>query len=324
MTDFIAKTENEVGFGNARYSAMRERSIGLGWMGFHSFLQDEGIPFESTLAHYENTRIWSWLRQTGEQINVEVADERGANPDCEELGIRRRWSHMFAIAPTASISIIAGTVSACHEPFPANVYTAKTLSGSFEVRNPALERRLNWYADLMFDHMIGYGDMTFAKKRWLANAWKEISDAEGSVQGLNWMLDHDKLVFRTWEEIDQVWVVQHAATRSRDNCGPDQMASNNLFLPADIARSDLHKLHKMAWEKGVPSLYYLRSKSIARVKRGDVAGEMPSPTLEHDIVLKDRGEKIDVFTPAPASQNAEEQSVAAPEVSKYDECLVCQ
>lgn len=311
MTSFIDNTDGSKGFENARYSAMRERSIGLGWMGFVSYLQDKGIPVESTLAHYENKRIWTWLRAVGEKANVMVAEERGACPDYEELGIMKRWAHMFSIAPTASISYICGQVSPCHDPLTGNTYTAKTLSGSHPLRNLALERRLVWYADIIFGQFQGDASgQAEAKLAWTEEVWDAIKTAEGSVQGLDFLTDHDKLVFKIWEEIDQVWLVQHMAARATDDCGPDQMASNNLFMRPDCDVRDLHGLHKKAWETGVPSLYYLRSVSLARVQAEHVAGEMPAATPKHEVVLRDRGEYA--------------QRALADEADKYEACLVCQ
>lgn len=306
LTDFINKTEGKPGFEHARYAAMRERSIGGGWMGFHTYLQAKSIPMESNLAHYENIRIWKWLRKTADEVNVEVARERGACPDCAEAGIENRWTHMFAIAPTASISVICGTVSACHEPIPANVYNAKTLSGTFTVYNRQLVKRLGEYADIMTGHFVEDDeDVRVATRNlWLEDVWRQIKADKGSVQSLTWMTDHDKSVFKTWPEIDQAWLIQMMAERAKF---VDQMASNNLACAPNVDKRELHMMHRSAWERGVPSLYYLRSDSVARVKALVHAGELPAPQQRHDVVLKDRG-----VAPVLA------------EPSRYDDCLACQ
>lgn len=308
LQDFIDRTDGVPGFERARYAAMRERSIGLGMMGFSTHLQQENIPFEHTLAHYENRRLWGWLRRTADEINIEVADELGACPDGIDAGINHRWTHMFSIAPTASISLICGTVTPMTDPYPANVFTQKTLSGSFEVRNKVLEDRLRWYADMHFDHFGDPPEQTAnAKAIFLDQAWAAIKRASGSVQGLPFMTDHDKQVFKTWIEIDQLWVIQHAKARAEFIC---QMASVNISLPADVHKKDLHELHMKAWRDGVPSLYYLRSRSTQRaIQATHVAGEMPQPTEPHEVALVDRGE------PAPMVEADD---------GKYEECLVCQ
>lgn len=303
---FIDRTEGVKGFERARYAAMRERSIGLGVMGWASYLQSQSIPFEHTLAHYENRRIFGWLHAAAAKTNSVVAMLRGPCPDAADAEISQRWTHVFAIAPTASISLICGTVSPCTDPFPANIFTQKTLSGSFVVKNAVLEERLRWYADKHFDHFMDPPEMTAkSKENFLEQAWSSILRHDGSVQQLPFLTAHDKAVFKTWEEIDQIWVVQHAAARAPFI---DQMASVNLFLPGDVHKKELHELHMKAWRDGVPSLYYLRSKSNVRATQStNIAGEMPTPTAPHEVTLVDRGE------PAPTV-----------EAAKYEECLVCQ
>jgi ribonucleoside-diphosphate reductase alpha chain len=294
MTDFIAKTENMPGFTNARYSAHMERSIGIGVMGFHSYLQRRGVPYEGAMAKAINMRMFKWLARTGAKINEQVALERGACPDAKNVGLWLRWSHMFSVAPTASISIIAGTTSAGIDPIPANLYTAKTLSGSFEVKNAQLDEVLREYAASRID-----------SQGFLDAAWKAIKNAEGSVQGLDFLSQDDKDTFKTFLEIDQRWVLEHAADRSPYI---DQMASNNISVRADVHKRDLHNLHMKAWSSGVSSLYYLRSKSLQRGAKTDhIAGELPQPGPRHEIVLQDRG-----IAPEPLADIA------------YDECLACQ
>ncbi len=234
----------------ARYSALRERSVGLGVMGFHSFLQGKGIPFESALAKSWNLRIFRKIRAEADAGSERLARERGPCPDALERGVHARFSHKIAIAPTASISIICGGTSACIEPIPANIYNHKTLSGAFVVRNPYLTKLL-------------------AQKRMdTPETWQSIVEHEGSVQHLDGLSEDEKLVFRTAFEIDQRWLIDLAADRTPFIC---QSQSLNLYLPADIDKWDLHMLHWSAWKRGIKSLYYCRSKSISRA---DFAGKL--------------------------------------------------
>ncbi len=241
LTHFIESAPE--GMRRARYSALNERSIGLGVMGFHSFLQARGIPMESALAKSWNLKIFKHVRGQMDHASAALAEERGPCPDALRAGARERFSHKLAIAPTASISIICGGVSACIEPIPANIYTHKTLSGSFTVRNRHLQGLLA------------------ERGRDDAATWASILEHEGSVQHLDCLDDDEKSVFRTAFEIDQRWVIELAADRAPLIC---QSQSLNLFLSADIDKWDLHMLHYTAWQRGIKSLYYCRSKSIQR------------------------------------------------------------
>jgi ribonucleoside-diphosphate reductase alpha chain len=241
LTSFIETAPDSMK--RARYSALRERSVGLGVMGFHSFLQQKGIPMESAMAKSWNLRIFKKIRREADAASYNLALERGACPDAEEKGMKARFSHKLAIAPTASISIIAGGASACVEPIPANVYTHKTLSGAFSVRNP--------YLVALLEQKGANTDAT----------WQSIVEHEGSVQHLDCLSEDEKAVYRTAFEIDQRWIIELAADRTPYIC---QSQSLNLFLPADIDKWDLHMLHWTAWERGIKSLYYCRSKSISR------------------------------------------------------------
>ena len=229
----------------AKYSAMRERSIGLGVMGFHSFLQDNGLPFESAMAKSWNIRMFKHIRAQADAASRLLADEKGACPDAAEYGINERFSNKLSIAPTASISIIAGNASPGIEPIAANVFLQKTLSGSFAVKNRALKKLLA------------------SKGRDDDKTWSEITLHKGSVQHLDFLTDDEKAVFKTAFEIDQRWVIEHAADRTPYIC---QSQSVNLFLPANIHKRDLHMLHFQAWKKGLKSLYYCRSLSIQRAE----------------------------------------------------------
>jgi ribonucleoside-diphosphate reductase alpha chain len=246
LTDFAARTTVD----KARYSALRERAIGLGIMGLHTFLQQQNIPFGSVMAKIWNKKLFKQLRKSADKASKELAVERGSCFDVPG----ERFSHKLAVAPTANISVICGGVSAGIEPIPANVYIHKTLSGSFVVRNPELERIIGTDQDL----------------------WDDILKHDGSVQHLEVLSDLHKDVFKTAFEIDQRWVVELAADRAPDIC---QSQSVNLFLPADIHKQALHDLHWKAWLSGVKSLYYVRSRTVQRatntVMDGYLAGVIP-------------------------------------------------
>jgi len=273
LTHFIETAPDSMS--RARYSAMRERSVGLGVMGFHSFLQARGIPFESAMAKAWNMNIFRKIRREADAASVCLAEERGACPDAAERGMTMRFSHKLAIAPTASISIICGGTSACIEPIPANIYTHKTLSGAFTVRNPHLAKILA------------------AKDADTPETWQSILEHEGSVQHLDVLDDEEKEVFRTAFEIDQRWIIDFAADRAPFIC---QSQSLNLYLRSDIDKWDLHMLHWTAWERGIKSLYYCRSKSI---QRAAFAGKLDSAD-----------------TTAMAEMSAQP--------TDYEECLSCQ
>lgn len=241
LTDFINNAPDSMS--KAKYAAMRERSVGLGVMGFHSFLQANSIPFESAQAKSWNFRMFRHIKTQADLASRELALERGACPDAADFGINERFSNKIAIAPTASISIICGGSSPGIEPIVANSFTHKTLSGSFVVRNRHLEMLL-----------MERGQNTDA-------VWSSISTHEGSVQHLDFLDEHEKAVFRTAFELDQRWLIDLAGDRTPYVC---QAQSLNIFVPADIHKRDLHQIHLMAWKRGVKSLYYCRSKSLQR------------------------------------------------------------
>jgi ribonucleoside-diphosphate reductase alpha chain len=253
LTHFITVAPDSMK--RARYSALRERSVGLGVMGFHSFLQAQGIPFESALAKSWNFKIFRKIRRDADAASVALAHERGPCPDALERGMMARFSHKLSIAPTASISIICGGTSACIEPIPANIYTHKTLSGAFSVRNPHLAKLLA------------------RKGADTPEVWQSIIAHEGSVAHLDVLTDQEKAVFRTAFEIDQRWIVDLAADRAPYIC---QSQSLNLYLPADIEKWDLHMLHWTVWQRGIKSLYYCRSKSV---QRAAFAGKLDTSTI---------------------------------------------
>ena len=243
----------------ARYAAQCERSVGLGLMGFHSFLQAQNVPFESALAKSWNMRLFKHLRRESDKASRTLAEERGACPDAAENGVMERFSHKIAIAPTASISIICGGTSAGIEPIPANIYTHKTLSGSFAVKNPYLEQVLA------------------AKNRNTEEVWSSILENEGSVQHLDWLTQDEKDIFKTAFELDQRWIIELAADRTPEIC---QSQSLNVFIPGDVDKWDLHMLHYSAWERGVKSLYYLRSKSVQRAAFAGSETQVAVETME--------------------------------------------
>lgn len=241
LQDFIDNAPPEMK--NAVYSAKRQRSVGLGVMGFHSFLQSKGVPFECAVALGWNTRIFKHLRDESERASMQIAKTRRPCPDADEYGIKRRFSHTMAVAPTATISVIAGEASPGIDPISANVFLQKTLSGSFMVRNKHLKAVLRSHSQDT------------------PEVWSSITLNKGSVQHLDFLTQDEKDVFKTAFEIDQRWVVQYAASRAPYI---DQSQSVNLFMLADVEKRDLHNVHIEAWKGGVKSLYYCRSLSIQR------------------------------------------------------------
>lgn len=273
LQDYIDRAPPEMA--RAKYSASRERSVGLGVMGFHSFLQARGLPFEGAMAKSSNLRVFKHIRAQVDQASMLLAKERGPCPDAADQGVMERFSCKMAIAPTASISIICGGTSACIEPIPANIYTHKTLSGSFSIRNPHLEA-------LLVD-----------KAKNSDAIWNSILEKGGSVQHLDFLTQDEKDCYKTSFEIDQRWLLELSADRTPYI---DQAQSLNLFIPADVEKWDLLMLHYRAWELGIKSLYYLRSKSVQR------AG----------------------FAGGVEADNTAEAPVYELTTTDYDECLACQ
>ena len=292
LQDFIDRAPE--GMERAKYAAYRERSVGLGVMGFHSFLQAQNIPFESVIAKVWNKKIFKHIREQADTASHMLADERGACPDALEYGIHERFSHKMAIAPTASISIIAGNASPGVEPIAANVFLQKTLSGSFTVRNRHLQKLL-----------AVKGQDTDA-------VWSSITTNKGSVQHLDFLTEQEKAVYKTAFELDQRWIIEHAADRTPFIC---QSQSVNIFVPADVNKRDLHQMHYLAWKKGVKSLYYCRSMSI---QRADAVSEKAVRPLE--------------FTGLSAANHPSNDQGILPLVAgapragstDFEECLACQ
>jgi ribonucleoside-diphosphate reductase alpha chain len=274
LTDYIERAPEEMA--RAKYSAMRERSVGLGVMGFHSFLQARNLPFEGAMAKSWNLKIFKHVAAQVNEASMMLAKERGPCPDAADMGVMERFSCKMAIAPTASISIITGGTSACIEPIPANIYTHKTLSGSFSIKNPYLEKLL------------------IEKSKNSEGVWSSILERGGSVQHLDFLTAEEKDIFKTSFEIDQRWLIELAADRTPYI---DQATSLNLFIPADVDKWDLLMLHYRAWELGIKSLYYLRSKSVQRA--GFAGG------VEADNTIDPKQIELAAST-------------------DYDECLACQ
>ncbi len=281
LQDFIDNAPDSMQ--KAKYSAMRERSVGLGVMGFHSFLQSKNVPMESAMAKVWNKKIFQNIKTGVDAASKKLATQRGACPDAAEAGIMERFSNKMAIAPTASISIIAGNSSPGIEPFAANSFTQKTLTGSFNVRNKNLVKLLE------------------AKGKNTDDIWSSITTNEGSVQHLDFLDEHEKLVFKTAPEIDQRWIIDLSAERGEYIC---QAQSLNIFLPGNVSKKVLHEIHFRAWQKGLKSLYYCRSTSVQR------ADKVSHKTGENLIDFNKKTNQID------GAVNDEKE--------KYEECLSCQ
>ena len=243
LTEFVRKAPKE--FKNAVYCAAQERSVGLGVMGFHGFLQSKNIPFESAMAKVWNKKIFKSIENKCNLASEELAEEKGPCKDAEDFAYNERFSNKTAIAPTASISIICGGASPGIEPIAANSFNHKTLSGNYNVKNKYLVQLLE------------------TKAKNTPEVWSSITTNGGSVQHLKFLSKDEKDTFKTAFELDQRWIIEHAADRTPFI---DQAQSVNIFIPANISKKELHKLHFSAWEKGVKSLYYCRSKSIQRAE----------------------------------------------------------
>ncbi len=240
---FIQKAPDQLE--RAKYSAMQERSIGLGAMGFHAYLQRHNIPFESAMAKGRNLQMFRRIKEEASRATKLLAEERGQCPDSEWYNGGVRNAHLLAIAPNASSSIICGNTSPSIEPYRANAFTQKTKSGSSLLKNEYLENILQ---DLGQD---------------TEEVWKSVITNNGSIQHLDFLDDWTKDVFKTAVEIDQRWVIEMAADRQEYIC---QSQSLNVFFPANVSKQELHATHMMAWKRGVKTLYYLRSEAYKRAE----------------------------------------------------------
>ena len=287
LEDFIQNAPKSMS--RATYSASRERSVGLGVMGFHSFLQAQNVPMESVMAKVWNNKIFEHIKKESDTASLILAEERGACPDAKEAGFKERFSNKTSIAPTASISIICGNSSPGIEPYAANSFTQKTLTGSFTVRNKNLLK-------LLIDKGFNTNQV-----------WSSISTHEGSVQHLTFLSEHERDVFKTAYELDQNWIIELAADRTPHI---SQSQSLNLFMPGDVSKQYLHDIHFKAWKKGIKSAYYARSTSIQRADK-----------VSH-AVLQDQS-MMDL-----EKSNNQEPGLADTSPGKtknnYDECLSCQ
>jgi ribonucleoside-diphosphate reductase alpha chain len=292
LEDFIEKAPDSMA--RAKYAAWRERSVGLGVMGFHSFLQSQGVPIESASAKAWNRNIFRHVRGHADAASRALAAERGPCPDAADYGFDERFSNKLAIAPTASISIICGGSSPGIEPNVANAFTHKTLSGSFSVRNKYLKALLA------------------EKGRDTDDVWTSITVNEGSVAHLDFLSDDEKDIFKTAFEVDQRWLVDFAADRAPFVC---QSQSLNVFLPADVHKKTLHEIHFQAWKKGVKSLYYCRSRSIQRADK--VANKV-------DVAVVGNGATAVAAVEAPIPLHAADGAAAESPANDYEECLACQ
>jgi ribonucleoside-diphosphate reductase alpha chain len=261
----------------AKYSAQRERSIGIGALGFHAYLQRNNIPFESPMAIGRNRNMFKHIRMSLDKANFELGAERGEAPDATGTG--RRFSHMMAVAPNASSSIIMGNTSPSVEPYRANAYRQDTLSGSHLNKNRYLDAIIR--QKCITDAKLDYQDV-----------WSSIIANDGSVQHLEFLDDWTKDVFKTSMEIDQRWVIEHAADRQEHI---DQAQSINIFFRPDANIQYLHAVHFLAWKKGLKTLYYCRSEKLVKTDK-------VSKRIERQII-----EEIDMKA-----------------VAQGDECLACQ
>ena len=233
----------------AKFSAMQERSVGVGALGFHAYLQRKGVPWESALAKSANLRMFRHIRRGLDEANKRLGTERGEAPDAKGTGLR--CSHIMAIAPNASSSIIMGNTSPSIEPWRANAYRQDTLSGAFLNKNKYLDKLLKEKCEE--DPSIDYDKV-----------WSTIIANDGSVQTLKFLTDYEKDIYKTSMEIDQRWIIEHAADRQQFI---DQSQSLNVFFRPDANISYLHAVHFLAWKKGLKTMYYCRSEKIGKADR---------------------------------------------------------
>ena len=263
----------------AKFSASRERSIGVGALGFHAYLQRNNIPFESALAVGRNRKIFQHIRERLNEANLQLGEERGQAPDA--IGTGLRFSHLMAIAPNASSSILMGNTSPSIEPYRANAYRQDTLSGAFLNKNVYLDKIIKEKCEK--DSSLDYNEI-----------WSSIIANDGSVQHLDILDDWAKDVFKTSMEIDQRWIIEHAADRQEYI---DQAQSLNVFFRPDVNIKYLHAIHFLAWKTGLKTLYYCRSEKLAKADK-------VSKKIEREVI-----KELDLK--ALASDN-------------YEGCLACE
>lgn len=266
ITYFVDNAPNTII--RAKFSAMRERSVGVGALGYHAYLQKQNIAFESALAKSKNMRIFKHIRSQLDKANEQLAIERGACPDAAEFGVMKRCSHVMAVAPNASSSIIMGNTSPSIEPFAANAYRQDTTSGAFLNRNKFLDKLIK-------------EEMSKHPESWYDDTWASIIANDGSVQHLTWLSDWQKDVFKTAAEIDQRWIIEQSSDRQQF---VDQAISTNLFFAPDVNIKYLHAVHFQAWKQGLKSLYYVRS---SKLRKADKVGQsIERKRIEDEIDLQ--------------------------------------
>lgn len=266
ITHFVNNAPDHIA--RARYSAMRERSVGIGMLGFHAYLQKNDIAFEGVMAKALNNKIIRQIRAQLDAKNEELAIVRGACPDAAEAGVLKRNTHVMAVAPNASSSIIMGNTSPSIEPYAANAYRQDTSSGAYLTKNRFLDK-------IIIEEASKHNDA------WYDDTWASIIANDGSVQHLEWMDEETKMVYKTANEIDQRWVIEHAADRQEFI---DQAQSVNLFFRPDVNIKYLHAIHFMAWKNGLKSLYYCRS---SKLRKADKVGQrIERKRIEEEIDME--------------------------------------
>jgi len=235
--------------GRAKFSAKRERSIGIGALGFHAYLQRNSLAWESALATSANNRMFKHISEGLNEANLQLGKERGEALDC--VGTGRRFAHVMAVAPNASSSILMGNTSPSVEPFRANAYRQDTLSGSYLNKNKHLDKIIKEMCDA--DTELDYNEI-----------WSSIIANDGSIQHLEFLDDWTKSVYKTSMEIDQRWLIDHAAHRQ---IYIDQAQSINLFFRPDANVKYLHAVHFQAWKQKLKTLYYCRSEKLAKADK---------------------------------------------------------
>lgn len=267
---FIDNAPNTIA--RAIYSAYRERSVGVGALGFHAYLQKKNVPFESATAKSINMKIFKNIRSQLDEANIALGKSRGLPPDIQEGGGNMRCSHVMAIAPNASTSIIMGNTSPSIEPYPANAYRQDTLSGAYTTKNRYLDKIIRMEAEARIS----------SDKNWYNDTWASIIANNGSVQHLEWMDDHTKAVFKTAREIDQRWIVEFAADRQKFI---DQGQSINLYFNPTVNKKYLHIVHFEAWKKGLKGLYYCRSTKLRNAE--SIGQKVERVRIEEEIKLNE-------------------------------------
>lgn len=249
---FIQNAPDEIA--RARFSAVQERSVGVGALGYHAYLQKNNIVFEGALAKSTNMRMFKHIRTQLDVANEKLALVRGPCPDAATMGVMKRCSHVMAVAPNASSSIIMGNTSPSIEPYSANAYRQDTTSGAFLNKNRFLDKIIKEEA---LKH----------EESWYDDTWASIIADDGSVQNLEWMDQYTKDVFKTAAEIDQRWIIEQTSDRQQF---VDQAISTNLFFRPDVSVKYLHAVHFQAWKQGLKSLYYVRS---SKLRKADKVGQ---------------------------------------------------